>query len=534
MKIIIPMAGLGSRFKKVADTNPEYHKPKPLIDVRGLPMIRWATGSLPFVEHPGQKVNSPIKVTMSDLVFVILEEHDEQYGLEKKLREIYSDAIQVIKIPKLTRGAAETAYQAKPFVGDDEAVLITDSDHYFDGKLLEEMIVSHQNQDIAGGIPVFIPPADNIPRWSYSLLQGGGNEILQVGEKDRALMEAGALANIGAYYFAKARYFFDQFEKNERESKMSGEIGKQEFYVAPIYQDLLNDGKRLKAAVLPEVWGLGTPTDLEYFLEHCPVTAPGMEQQSSTTSQKELLIVVPMAGLGTKFKEAGYAFPKPLIDIGGQTMVELVVKNLKPSVDHKFIFICQKELYENYDLYNIFKKATNDKFEVVQIYGQTEGATCTVLSAIEHINNDQEMIIANADQFLDLSIDDFISQARSKSLDGSIMTFHASHPKWSYARTDETGKVLETAEKKVISENATVGIYYFKKGRDFVQAAQAMILRNIRHNNEFYVCPVYNELILAGANVRIFPINAEKMHSLGTPEDVSQFVRKVEEGKIAV
>lgn len=274
MKIIIPMAGLGSRFQKVADTNPEYKKPKPFISVRGVPMVRWATGSLPFVEHPGQTVSSPLRVTMSDLIFVILKAHDQEHQLEAGLREIYSDAIRVIKVPALTRGASETAYQAKPFVDADEDVLITDSDHFFDGRFLEEAILASKGTETAGLIPVFVPPADNIPRWSYSLVQEGTTDILKVGEKDRALMEAGAYANIGAYYFSKARHFFDQFEKVERENKMFGEEGKREFYVAPLYQELLDEGKALRAAVLPQVWGLGTPADLERFLADCPNLSP--------------------------------------------------------------------------------------------------------------------------------------------------------------------------------------------------------------------------------------------------------------------
>ena len=268
------MAGLGSRFQKAADTNPEYKKPKPFISVKGVPMVRWATGSPPFLEHPGQSISSPIKATPADLIFIILKEHDDQHAIEKGLHEIYSDAIRVIILPALTRGAAETAYQAKSFVAPDEDIIISDSDHYFDGTLFAQAIEKSRGTDVAGIIPVFVPPADNIPRWSYSLTEEGGTRIIDEGEKDRSLMEAGAYANIGAYYFSQSRFFFDTFENVERENKMSGEEGKKEFYVAPLYKELLDGGKHLEAAVLPEVWGLGTPADLEYFLAHCPREAP--------------------------------------------------------------------------------------------------------------------------------------------------------------------------------------------------------------------------------------------------------------------
>jgi NDP-sugar pyrophosphorylase family protein len=245
-----------------------------------------------------------------------------------------------------------------------------------------------------------------------------------------------------------------------------------------------------------------------------------------------LKIVIPMAGRGARFKDAGYTFPKPLIDIKGKTMIEVVVNNLKPECDHKFIFICQKEHFEKYDLYHVLQNATDNKFEVIQIDGITEGAACTVLTAIQHINSDaDDLIIANSDQIIDTDINDFIRQSRRPEIDGLIMTFKCTHPKWSYARMDEDGKVIETAEKRLISNNATVGIYYFKSGKKFVDAAHAMIKKNIRTNNEFYVCPVYNELILADDNVGIYDISAEQMHGLGTPEDLNQYLRYLDNKK---
>ena len=247
-----------------------------------------------------------------------------------------------------------------------------------------------------------------------------------------------------------------------------------------------------------------------------------------------LNIVIPLAGKGTPFKEAGYAFPKALIDIKGQTMIEMVTKNLKPASEHRFVFICQREHYEKFDLYNIFKNATENKFEVVQLNGQTEGAACTVLAAIEYINNENDLLIANSDQFIEGGTDSFIKEGRKGERDGLIMTFEASHPKWSYARADKTGRVLEVAEKKVISKHATVGVYYFRKGSDFVEAAQAMIHKNIRYNNEFYICPTYNEMILAGKKIYIKNIPAGKMHGLGTPEDLNHFLKKLDGGKIKI
>lgn len=249
---------------------------------------------------------------------------------------------------------------------------------------------------------------------------------------------------------------------------------------------------------------------------------------------KMLNIVIPMAGRGVRFQEAGYTFPKPLIDIKGKTMIEVVVNNLRPSCDHRFIFVCQAEHYDKYDLYNILKNASRNKFEVVQINGITQGAACTVLTAIRHIDNDDNLIIANVDQFVGEPMDAFIANGRAGNKDGLIMTFPASHPKWSYARTGADNRVIEVAEKKVISDKATVGIYYFDKGSDFVSSAQAMIVKNIRHNDEFYVCPVYNEMIVNGKRIYVHDIPLDHMHGIGTPEDLTGFVRLLDGGVVVI
>src|SRR3989344_177723 len=246
-----------------------------------------------------------------------------------------------------------------------------------------------------------------------------------------------------------------------------------------------------------------------------------------------LNIVIPMAGKGSRFQEAGFVFPKPLIDVKGKAMIELVASNLRPRCAHRFIFICQREHAEKYDLHNILKSATKNKFEIVQLGGMTQGAACTVLTAAQYIDNDDDLLIANSDQFIDYDINDFINRGRAKG-DGLILTFKSSHPKWSYARVDRASRVAEVAEKKVISDRATVGIYYFKHGKHFVAAAREMIAKNIRYNNEFYVCPVFNELILGGKQVFTRNISVEKMHGLGTPEDLNAFLRKLDSGIVKV
>lgn len=239
---------------------------------------------------------------------------------------------------------------------------------------------------------------------------------------------------------------------------------------------------------------------------------------------KILNILIPLAGAGLSFQKAGYSFPKPLIDIAGKPMIQAVIENLKPKLKHKFILICKEEHYEKYALYQNFANATDNNYEVVRLTAPTKGAACAVLTGADYINNEDELVIANADQLVDVPLDKFVNFAREGKLDGAIITFKSNHPRWSYALTDKDGNVLQTAEKRVISDNATVGIYYFRTGRSFVEAAGRMIEKDITFNGDFYVCPVYNELILAEKIVKIFPIKNSQMHSLGTPEDVKEYL----------
>jgi NDP-sugar pyrophosphorylase family protein len=233
-------------------------------------------------------------------------------------------------------------------------------------------------------------------------------------------------------------------------------------------------------------------------------------------------IVIPMGGEGKRFAECGYTFPKPLVEIAGRSMVEIVVQNLVPKEAHRFIFICNRDHLDKYALGEVLH-LISPGCRIVSIRGQTAGALCSVLLAMEYLDSDDELLIANADQFVEISIDDFLMHARKPDTDGCIMTFPATHPKWSYAKTDDRGEVLMVAEKRPISQHATTGIYYFRRSSDFVDGAEQMILKNTMTAGEYYVCPVYNELILKGKKITVFPITREQMHSLGTPEDVASF-----------
>jgi HAD superfamily hydrolase (TIGR01509 family) len=233
----------------------------------------------------------------------------------------------------------------------------------------------------------------------------------------------------------------------------------------------------------------------------------------------KLNVLIPMAGAGSRFAAAGYTFPKPLIEVHGKPMIQVVVDNL--NMQANYVFIVQREHYEKYNLkYVLGLIAPNCK--IVQVDGLTEGAACTTLLAKEFIDNDEHLVIANSDQFIEWDSNEAMYAFGADNIDAGILTFKSTHPKWSYASLDENGFVSEVAEKKVISDHATVGVYYWNKGSDYVKYAEQMIAKDIRVNNEFYVCPVFNEAIQDGKRVRIKEV--KKMWGIGTPEDLGYFL----------
>lgn len=248
---------------------------------------------------------------------------------------------------------------------------------------------------------------------------------------------------------------------------------------------------------------------------------------SKTTLNKKwegdnINILIPMAGLGSRFTSENYVFPKPLIEtINGKPMIQLIIENL--NINANFIYIVRKEHYDKYSLKYLLNLITPN-CKIVQVDKLTEGAACTTLLAKEHINNNNPLIIANSDQYLEWDANKFYYSIMSDKPDGCIVTFESCHPKWSFAKINEQGFVIEVAEKLPISNIATTGIYHWGKGSDYVKYAEQMINKNIRVNNEFYVCPVYNEAIADGKKIKTH--NVDKMWGIGTPIDLQEFLTK--------
>lgn len=233
-------------------------------------------------------------------------------------------------------------------------------------------------------------------------------------------------------------------------------------------------------------------------------------------------LLLPMAGKGSRFSNAGYTDPKPFIQFLGKTMIEHVVDAF-PVPSHK-IFIVLKEHDEAYGASALLKSKWPD-CDVVLIDGVTDGAARSVLMAKHLIDNDDVLAVMNSDNIIEWNPN---TLQKLYAYDGMVMTFEDDHPKWSFAKTDSHGIITEVVEKKPVSTHATAGLYFWTKGSDFVKAAEQMIEKDIRTNNEFYVAPVYTENAAMGQRCVITQVI--EMNGVGVPEDLEAYVKKMSNG----
>ena len=230
-------------------------------------------------------------------------------------------------------------------------------------------------------------------------------------------------------------------------------------------------------------------------------------------------ILIPMAGLGSRFLTKGFQKPKPLIDVNGRTMIIRAIESLGIK-DAKYLFVISKNQYTDIIKEEIAKHVTCEFIEIDYI---TEGPASSALLFEQQINNDEELIIANCDQIMEWDPELFLLNVRC--YDGAVVTYHETTDKNSYARIDNRGHVVEIREKQVISNISLTGIHYWKRGSSFVNSAHAMIEADDRaHNGEFYVGPTYNYMIKENLTVGIYHIPNQMHHPVGVPEDLERFL----------
>ena len=325
--------------------------------------------------------------------------------------------------------------------------------------------------------------------------------------------------------------YIDYFISNEdvNEPKPSPEIYWKCMIRAKIRSDetlIIEDshiGRRSALLSGAHLLSVSNPNEVTLENIHSKIQSLPIDNKILTPWKGKCNVLIPMAGRGSRFANAGYTFPKPLIDVNGKPMIQLVIESLHIDVKRSnYIFVVQKEHYEKYNLKH-FLNLLAPNCKIIQIDYITNGAAETCLLAKDYMNPDLPLVIANSDQYVEWNTNEFMYSMETDGIDAGILCFKNTHPKYSYVKLTKEGFVSEVAEKKVISDIATVGIYYYKKAIDFIKYTEQMIKKNIRHNNEFYVCPVFNEFIKDGCKIKIQ--YCQKMYGLGTPEDLQEYLR---------
>lgn len=490
MQVMIPIS---SRTKFFPET--EYFFPKPLITIDGKSMIER------IVDNIKSYVNDP------NFIFIVDNADCDRFSLDKLLKILGGDNTKIVKKRRETAGALCSAMLAIDHLDLNEPLLISNCDTLLTGD------ISHpfsQVTDAKYKAGTFTFPSIH-PRWSY-VRSSNDFEIEQVYEKQVISKQAIA----GLYYFQRA----GDLIKAGESVILSGASVDNKFFISSTFNQLILQGEKVRFLELEEnqVHSFYSPEAIEQFEKRGKLDVKDEEVNCVN-------IVIPAAGLGSRFAKEGWQKPKPFIDTCGKPMILNVIENLKTDYCN-FHILMRSEHVDNYP--EEVRELKSVGANLLTVPKLTEGTACTVLSAERIINNDDMLIIANSDQIVDFSIDAFIKDCRDRSLDGSILVFQDSKrdPKWSFAKTSHAGYVTEVAEKKPISNLATVGIYLFRTGSSFVRGAVEMIVANDRVNDEFYTCPVYNYLISSGLKIGVYEVPQESMHGIGTPTDLKNYLTK--------
>ena len=492
MQILIPIADSSPFFP---DT--EYYFPKPLVEVCGMPMIELVISSL--ARHFPE----------AHLFFVIDQNLSTTFSLDATIKLAANNNVTIITRRSNTSGALCSCLLACDHLRSSLPLLILNSDQIIDFSL-SSVIHDFSSRSVDAGILTF---SSVHPRWCY-VLEDNNRAVQQLAEKEVISRHAVA----GFYYFKSAALFF----KSAYSAMLNNSIYNGSFYISSAVNEIILDDGHVVHTPIPTAsyHSLYSPAKISEYESY---TSNLLLASSTTTISSAINLVIPAAGLGSRFVNAGWSLPKPFIDVNGIPMVQHVIDSLS-SVSTTTTLILRKEHIDTFPLITADLSRSVD--HIVKTDTVTEGTICTVLLARQSIDNSTPLLIANSDQYVDFDVSAFTNDCLDRNLDGSILVFRDPdrNPKWSFVKIDNNGLVNQVAEKKPISDLATVGIYFFTSGSKFVSSAIDMIARNIRVNGEFYTCPVYNELIASGAKIGIYEIPFSSMFGLGTPDDLSRFL----------
>ncbi|MGA1803934.1 glycosyltransferase family 2 protein [Rhizobium sp. HT1-10] len=491
MQILMPIASRSQFFPEQ-----EYFFPKPLIEIAGKPMI--------------DCVVSALRSTISGarFCFIISADDARRFSLDETLMIVGGPGTKVIQRIGETKGGLCSALLAGDELDLDEPLVICNSDQIIDAPLME-ILEKFRTDDVASGVVTF---RSVHPRWCYVVPEGEGR-VAQAAEK----RVASDIAVAGFYYFRRAGDFFAA----ARRAILNGDdVEGQYYFSAALNQIILRDEEVAYVKIeASKYYSFYSPEKIAEFA----ATELAASLRDQPSHERPINVLIPAAGEGSRFAKQHWGKPKPFIDVDGKMMLEHVIANVCPANASPTVLLRAEHM-----------KACDREVQLLRGMGTTirsvdrltEGTACTVLLARTSFDNDRPLLIANSDQWVDFDCSAFIDDCLERNLDGSILVFRdvLMDPKWSFARIDERGLVVEVAEKRAISDLATVGIYLFRRGSDFVRAAVDMIACNDRVNNEFYTCPTYNYMIRNGARIGVYEVAADAMKGLGTPEDLTAFL----------
>ena len=495
MRYLIPIASDDHLFPKE-----EFHFPRPLIEINGIPMIGHVIDNIKSRDRD------------ATFIFVVRRADCVEYTLDAALRLLAGEATVIVELSSPTKGAVCSALMAIDYIDDDQPLVICNGDQFIEAEL-GAIAQGFVEQGHAAGVITF----NSIhPRWSYVRKNTAG-DIIETAEK--RVLSRSAIA--GYYYFKSGKTFI----KAAMSCLMKSDPVAGKFYLSPCINEVILGGGTVGNVEIPADAYISfySPQRIEFYQN----SVKGQAALTRSSQHARTQVVIPMAGLGSRFSQAGYDKPKPFIDVKGQAMIERVMDNLRVE-GGKFVLIARQE---HLDAEPAIYRALNSRADVIfsPIDRVTEGAACTVLTAREHLDPEAPLLIANCDQIVEFNCEDYVRDAEARGLDGSILVFKdpTRDPKWSFASLDSQGLVAEVKEKVAISDIATVGLYYFRRAQDFVNAAVDMIALNDRVNNEFYVCPVYNYLIKSGQKIGVYYVEPDAMHGIGTPDDLNRYLELI-------
>lgn len=489
-QIIIPIQGTSTFFPLE-----KYFYPKPLVEVNGKTIIETVINNLKK-QFEGATFH-----------FVIDEYLAKKFSFHTTLKLLAGNAAKIIIKQRETKGALCSVLLLSDEIDFGKPVLICNSDHCIE-RYARNLIQGFVKNSVDAGTLTF---QSSHPRWSYVLTDDHGN-FLQAFEKK--VVSDKAIA--GIYYFQSFKLFFDAAANVLRNAQHH----EGDYFISETLNEIFLAGGAVQTAAIPPGFNFSfySPRKIEEYENIKHKTVPEL-------SKDKITLIVPAAGAGSRFSKEKWQKPKPFIDVGGLPMLVRVIQNVRPQNSKVVTLLRSEHMSLVPDEIALIE---DQKAKIIEVTELTEGTACTILLAQEHIDVEKPLLIANSDQLVELDTNAVIDDCLVRGLDGSIVVFRDKNkdPKWSFAKVDEDGLITQVAEKNPISELATVGIYFFAKGIDFLQGAISMIAKNERVNGEFYTCPIYNHLIAGGKKIGVYEIDRSDMHGLGIPEDLHAYIEK--------